>query len=110
MFEKTYKDNITMEKSYVTILNFVCEEVVPRIVFQSNWKNEQKMELGTKNFLVNITPIINPTNFKEISTKNYWMNKNFEIVGNYFNKNMYISLFWIEFNKRIIDRKKFDKQ
>jgi hypothetical protein len=54
------------------------------------------MELGTKNFLVNITPIINPTNFKKINTKNYWMNKNFEIVGEikfksknrfYFNKN-----------------------
>jgi hypothetical protein len=66
-------------KNYLLRLNLVQSTFSSRIQFESNWSEGIRSGTSVKGFLVNINSAIDPSAYKEIGTKNYWINNCLEI-------------------------------
>jgi hypothetical protein len=79
VYEKCFQENILEVKNYLLRLNLVQTTFNSKIQFGPNWLNDIRIRIIRKDFLVNINSAIDPSAYKEISTKNYWINNNLEI-------------------------------
>jgi hypothetical protein len=112
--QKMFLGKYFRSKELFARLNLVQTIFSSKIQFGSNWSNNIKTGTNTKGFLVNINSTINPSVYKKIGTRNYWIINNLEIwnyltvslelkaESSYTSTNIILNRIYFGLNKRTI--------
>jgi hypothetical protein len=78
-YDKRFKENLTLTKNCVLWKSLAYIPISSRVTLNSNYTNMTRIGISTKGQVISIVTSIDPTNFKEIGTKNYWINNSVNI-------------------------------
>jgi hypothetical protein len=79
MYNKCFENNLTLTKNCVLKKSLTYFPMTTRVFMKSNHSNEIRNGVCAKGQVISIGNSINPSNFNEIGTKNYWIKNSLNI-------------------------------
>jgi hypothetical protein len=79
LYDKCFENNLTLTKNCFLKKSLIYFPMTSRVTMNSNHSNYAKSGVSTKGQVISIGNSINPSNFKKIGTKNYWVNNSINI-------------------------------
>jgi hypothetical protein len=78
-YYKCLKENLMITKNYILTKSLAYIPMSSRSTLSSNYTDMIRSGINTKRQVISIGNPIDPINFKEIGTKNYWINNSVNI-------------------------------
>jgi hypothetical protein len=79
LYDKCFENNLTLTKNCVLKKSLTYFPMTTKVFMKSNHSNEIRNGICTKDQIINIGNSIDPSNFKEIGTRDYWINNSISI-------------------------------
>jgi hypothetical protein len=79
IYDKCFQDNLTLTKNCILKKSLAYFPMTSRVTLTSNHMDAMRSGISTKGQVISIGNSIDPSNFKEIGTKNYWINNSTDI-------------------------------
>jgi hypothetical protein len=78
VYDKCFQENLTLTKNMLR-KSLTYFPMTSRVIINSNHSNMIRSGVSTKGQVISIGNSIDPSNFKEIGTRNYWINNSIDI-------------------------------
>jgi hypothetical protein len=79
IYDKCFQDNLTLTKNCVLKKSLTYFPMTSRVTMNSNHSNMVRSGISTKGQVISIGNSKDLSNFKEIKTRNYWINNSIDI-------------------------------